>query len=421
MRCYLSSISQEELFPSTLRSYADIIQSFVDPFAQDQQRQQGIDSIAALNSILQQKPHLLLSAKEGHDDTIPRPPLILWLYPKLLGLLTHAALCPVYEPVRQLLGLCLCVLPRTSALWRQVTAVFQLYRSCVQSILAELNLVDDPASASSTPFSVLLPSSSSISEFWPESQQFVALPHDLQRAITSQLGAIHIGFSLLLALVDVVKSTNGKGASLEHHLPWVLDSLQALWQHFRRWTTSSEKRPFYDEITGLYLQLLDSALFPNISNPDRFSNSLKAAQALTGSLSELLQNSATSPVSESNQIRLATTFARLLRVLKLPSTTASASRRRQDGARGVILNDLETVVSAFCQDTNVFSSLHRDLQVRNAHPKSRSGLTSSSWRYVSGPLQVFGLCILQNFVKNSTRVSLEVSPTSSCPKSPCPS
>lgn len=102
-----------------------------DPFAQDQQRQQGIDSIAALTFILQQKPHLLLSAKQGDDESIPRPPLILWLYPKLLGLLTHATLQPVHEHVQQLLNLCINVLGRTSALLRPATAALQLYRSCV--------------------------------------------------------------------------------------------------------------------------------------------------------------------------------------------------------------------------------------------------------------------------------------------------
>lgn len=104
-----------------------------DPFAQDQQRQQGIDSIAALKLILQQKPQLLLSAKDGDDEGSPRPPLFLWLYPKLLGLLTHATLHPVHEPVRQLLGLCLGVLFRSSALWRRAATVLQLYRACIQS------------------------------------------------------------------------------------------------------------------------------------------------------------------------------------------------------------------------------------------------------------------------------------------------
>jgi serine/threonine-protein kinase ATR len=229
-------------------------------------------------------------------------------------------------------------------------------------------LANDPASSPATSFSVVLPSSGSIGEFWPESQQFVALPHDLQRTITSQLGAIHAGFSLILALVTVVQSKGGKSraAKLESHLPWVGDSLQTLWQHFRRWSTGSEKPLLYDEITILYLKLLESALFPTLSTEDHFPNSLRAAQALTSSLAELLQNLATSPASESNQIRLATSFARLRRILKLSPTSASGSRRRQAGARSVIVYDLEAAVAEFCQDTEQFSNLHRDLQVCNS-------------------------------------------------------
>lgn len=118
-----------------------------DPFAQDQQRQQGIDSIAVIKLILQQKPHLILSAKDGDDEGSPRPPLLLWLFPKLLGLLTHATLQPIHEHVHDLLGLCLGVLARTCTLWRKATAVLQLYRSCVQRmhitdvLLASLTLL----------------------------------------------------------------------------------------------------------------------------------------------------------------------------------------------------------------------------------------------------------------------------------------
>lgn len=103
-----------------------------DPFAQDQQRQQGIDSIDALKIILQQKPHLLLSVQDD-DEGNPRPPLLLWLYPKLLRLMTHATLLFVHEPVQELLELSLGVLVRIPALWRQVGMVLQLYKSCIHS------------------------------------------------------------------------------------------------------------------------------------------------------------------------------------------------------------------------------------------------------------------------------------------------
>jgi len=104
-----------------------------DPFAQDQQQQQGSDSIDALKIILQEKPHLLLSVKDGEEDGSPRPPLLLWLYPKLLRLITHATLQFVHEPVQKLLELSLEVLLRTSALWRQVRTVSRLYKTCVHS------------------------------------------------------------------------------------------------------------------------------------------------------------------------------------------------------------------------------------------------------------------------------------------------
>ncbi|KAF1947946.1 hypothetical protein EJ02DRAFT_429695 [Clathrospora elynae] len=337
-----------------------------DPFAQDQQRQQGIDSIAALHLILQQKPHLLFSIKDGDGDGIPRPPLILWLFPKLLGLLTHPTLHPVHEHVQQLLCLCLDILSQTSALWRQAATVLQLYRSSVQYILAELESVNGPAPSLALSFNVALPSSGSIGEFWPEIQKVVALPHDLQRAITSQLGAIHVGFSLLLALVGAIQSKGGKPTGpvvLEHHLPWVLDTIHELWQHFGRWTTSSDKRPLHDEIIALYLQLLGLVLFPSATPEDRFSDSLKAAQGLTNSLTELLDHLSTPLASESNQIRLASIFTRLCSVLKLPSTNASVPRSRQDATRSVVLTDLEAVVARFCQNVEQFSRLHRDLQL----------------------------------------------------------
>lgn len=103
-----------------------------DPFALDQQRQQGVDSIAALKLILQQKPHLILSAKDGDEVSGPRPPLFLWLFPKMISLLTHVTLRSVHDDVQELLRLCLDVLTQASALWRQSAAVLQLYRSCVQ-------------------------------------------------------------------------------------------------------------------------------------------------------------------------------------------------------------------------------------------------------------------------------------------------
>jgi serine/threonine-protein kinase ATR len=103
-----------------------------DPFAQDQQRQQGIDSIAALDLIIQKKPHLLLSARDSEDEGSPRPPLFIWLFPKLLGLMSHVTLQPLHQHAQDLLSSCLRVLSQTPSLWRSGASVALLYRSSVQ-------------------------------------------------------------------------------------------------------------------------------------------------------------------------------------------------------------------------------------------------------------------------------------------------
>jgi serine/threonine-protein kinase ATR len=103
-----------------------------DPFAQDQQRQQGIDSISVLNLIIQTKPHLLFSAKDVEEDGGPQPPLLVWLYPKLLGLLSHITLQPLHQHAQDLLGLCLEVLVRVPSFWRNAGRVAALYRSTIE-------------------------------------------------------------------------------------------------------------------------------------------------------------------------------------------------------------------------------------------------------------------------------------------------
>ncbi|KAL6169979.1 serine/threonine-protein kinase M1 [Exserohilum turcicum] len=338
-----------------------------DPFAQDQQRQQGIDSIAALTFILQQKPHLLLSVKQGDDESIPGPPLLLWLYPKLLGLLTHATLQPVHKHVQQLLHLCLNALVQTSALWRPATRVLQLYRFCIQCILSELETLNsNPTALPISSFRLVLPPSSAINEAWPESQQFVALPHDLQRAMPSHHGAIHVGFCLLLAVANTIQR-RGKApvemAAMEHHLPWIMDSMQALWRHFRRWTISSGRRTIYDEVTLVYLELVESLFMPSVASENRSPVSLKMAQALSNSIAGLLESLATSPPAEAVQIRVASIFTRLRSILSSQLSDVSTPRRREDAGRYVVQNELEGCINRSFQDTENFTKLHKDLQL----------------------------------------------------------
>ncbi len=113
-----------------------------DPFAQDQQRQQGVDSVAAIKLIVKKRPHLLLSPKDIESEGSSPPPLLLWLFPKLLGLLTHATLQHIHEQVQGLLSICLSILAQSSALWNRASTVLRLYQSSVQRMSSVRPLLD---------------------------------------------------------------------------------------------------------------------------------------------------------------------------------------------------------------------------------------------------------------------------------------
>lgn len=231
--------------------------------------------------------------------------------------------------------------------------------------------MNDPTSSLSSSFHAALPSSSSIGDFWPESQQFVALPHDLQRTVASHTSAIYVGYCLLLALLDVVHPQTGKSASsvsFQHYLPWVLDSCLALWQHFKRWTISSDRHLLYDETIVLYMQVLDSVAFPTTMPEGCFSEVPKAAQFLATSLVDLLDRFSASPLSDPTQIQFASMFTRLRSILNASSSQESAHLRRKDATKSIILIDLEASVAKICQNVEQFSVLHGDLQVRVTPP-----------------------------------------------------
>ncbi|UPX14348.1 Non-specific serine/threonine protein kinase [Ascochyta rabiei] len=337
-----------------------------DPFAQDQQREQGIRSVAAIIYLLRQKPHLLLSAKDSEDDGSPQPPVIIWLFPKLLGLLTHATLGPIHWHVQDLLSFCLSVLAQTSAYSRQAVATMQLYKSCVVYIRGELKAANDPVSSRSTPFLTAIPSSSSLNEFWPESKQFVAVPHSLQRTFTSPTAAIYVGLNLLMALCASTRPKTRKHTGLalfEQIYPWILDTCEELWHYFRRWTADSEKRPLHNEIVTLYMQLVDTLAIPSSEPRNRFASSIKAASASVGSVLRLVENLATSSLSDGNQIQLARMLTRLCHVAYVETEQGRVLDRRRHPSHVHDTELLKQAAGRICENTEVFSGLQKDLQL----------------------------------------------------------
>jgi serine/threonine-protein kinase ATR len=230
-------------------------------------------------------------------------------------------------------------------------------------IIAELEAVRDPSTPLIQSFRVTIPSPSCIGAFWTESQQFVAIPHELQRTVSSQIAAIYIGFSLLLALIGGSKLQKGQCTDFsasENHQPWVLDTCLVLWQHFRRWTTGSEKGSLQDGTVGLYLEVLQTVLGPTKDSEVRVSRSAKSAQSLIRGLASLLEKP---NLSAPNQLKLALLLVRSRTVVTDLSTPAFASSRRRVNSSVVIIDDLETSIAQLCHDTQKLTSLQRVLQV----------------------------------------------------------
>lgn len=108
-----------------------------DPFALKHLEEQGTQCISALIIIFQQKPYLLFSPthveEKDVDDSPPRPPVVVWLFSKILGLLSQEGLLGIHATVLELLATCLRSFAGSANRLRHARLVFQLYRSCVDS------------------------------------------------------------------------------------------------------------------------------------------------------------------------------------------------------------------------------------------------------------------------------------------------
>lgn len=107
-----------------------------DPFSRGHLEDQGIHCIAALKVIFEQKPYLLLAPTHAdEDDGSSKPPVVIWLFPKLLGLLAQSDNTNIHGHVRDLLYTFLDVFNRSARALGQTKSMIQLYRSCVESMI----------------------------------------------------------------------------------------------------------------------------------------------------------------------------------------------------------------------------------------------------------------------------------------------
>lgn len=103
-------------------------------FALDQLLRLAVKSILAIKHNIQQKPHLLFTPRHDGGSGTPRPPLFLWLLPKILGLVGHANFEPIQEDLQGLLSTCLQTVSRKANLWGHAVSIQQLFRSCVSGV-----------------------------------------------------------------------------------------------------------------------------------------------------------------------------------------------------------------------------------------------------------------------------------------------
>ncbi|KAF2791318.1 hypothetical protein K505DRAFT_376871 [Melanomma pulvis-pyrius CBS 109.77] len=337
-----------------------------DPFAQGQLIEQGIDSIAAIKLSIQRRPHLLFSARNGEEEGIPRPPLFIWLFPKLLSLLDQPNLEQIHGYVQDLLGTFIGVLARTPNLCRQAMSVLKLYQSCVDSILVALEATDQLSQILYPSFKVNLPPSNSIGDFWPDSQHIVALPQGSQRTITSQLQAVLLGFRLLKIVLNPSKSTETESAvpsATETHFPWALDSCLTLWQSFRQCSAHLERGQLHDEIEAAYIQVLEIIALPIMAPEDDLSRTPKVVLSFSTRLSDLIQICSACPFSAINQIRLASLLIRLRCSLEKPHDRGVVLGHCHRDLNPLVVDYIEPIIRNICQNIIGYKSLERDLQL----------------------------------------------------------
>ncbi|KAH6616589.1 hypothetical protein C7974DRAFT_427548 [Boeremia exigua] len=332
-----------------------------DPFAQDEQREQGIRSITAILYLLNQKPHLLFSAKDGEDDGTPRPPVVLWLFPKLIGLLTRATLHWIHSHVQEMLDFSLTVLTKSTTYSRQVATLMQLYKSSVACIRDELKATNEPVTAQAASFRVAVPSMSSLNDFWPESEQLIAVPHNLQRTISSPIAAIYVGLNILVTLCNSVR--RGHCNLFEQQYSWILDTCDELWHYFRRWTIELTMRPLHDETVALYVELLGSFVVPDLEHKGYPLSLRKTALTTISSIASLVETLNTLPMSDKNQIQLALVVTRLWHFTQVKAPKRSVLDRQRQPSRVFDTDIMKQSVRKTCGNTQVLSGLQKDLQL----------------------------------------------------------
>jgi serine/threonine-protein kinase ATR len=231
--------------------------------------------------------------------------------------------------------------------------------------VAALDTSGDVSESISSRCSVTLPSASSISGLWPDSQHLVALPQGLQRTISSRPQAILLGLHLLRMTLDhdrhksLPKQTPHLTAN-GNCLPWALDCCDFLWQSYKKWRGCIERGRIHDEIEAAFMHVLASVCLAKNESP---TFSPKIVLALSTSLSNLVLSCSADPFSQSNQMLLASLLTKMMAAVVSSEEDNEIPVRRRMNIRSLVTDNITPSILEICSNTLIFFSLQKDLQV----------------------------------------------------------
>ena len=110
-----------------------------NPFSSHTAEPQAIDSLSVIQLTVQKTPRLLFYEEQGEID-VQNPPLLVWLFPKLLALLGLAQFKRVQESVQRLLTVCLRITTKLADAYRNALAIIGLYQACIDGTLFVVSL-----------------------------------------------------------------------------------------------------------------------------------------------------------------------------------------------------------------------------------------------------------------------------------------
>ncbi|KAF2457856.1 hypothetical protein BDY21DRAFT_320173 [Lineolata rhizophorae] len=196
-----------------------------DPFALDILIPQAVDSLSVIKLTIRRKPELLFYTSRSEAGLPSQPPLLLWLFPKLLRLLGRARLRRLESHVADVLELFVHVLALSRHKWRDTVPILLLYKTCIEDIIHALR-ESRKYSLTSAGFNLVLPSSAGISSISPVSQQLMTLSRSSQVDIKCSDHATTVALILLGSVSDPISGP--LASTVEQYRTWGVQQLHEI-------------------------------------------------------------------------------------------------------------------------------------------------------------------------------------------------